>query len=194
MTVPSEIIIVRSLADSDLGIFSAHRASASSHQRAFAMTTDGARRLLSAELFEARAGLMDIICVYGSYSARERRLVNRASKNWRLGGTSIDAKGCAFLDSKDFMLLRSLKSNDGSTPVLMTFVGRQRERLIHAGIAASLQGQFRGSTFIAENGSDIFAGLAAAFPPVPADFAVGLARATSEMETDGSRRTASCDG
>lgn len=189
---PGEIIIVRSLADSDLGIFSAHRASAASHQRAFAMTTEGARRLLSPRLFEARAGLLDVICIYGNYCNRERRLVNQASKNWRLGGTSIDATGCAFLDSKDFMLLRSPRENDGQGTVLMTFVGRQRERLLHAGIGATLKDRFRGSAFIAEKGSDIFEGLAAAFPPVPADYAVGQAPIMAEPSP--SLRSASGDG
>ena len=45
-----EIIVVRSLAESDLGIFKAHRSSATSKQRAIAMTTPAAKELLAPEL------------------------------------------------------------------------------------------------------------------------------------------------
>ena len=54
----------------------------------------------------------------------------------------------------------------------MTFIGRQRERLLHAGIVASLTEHFRDSVAVVSSGSDAFAALSAAFPPVPSDLAV----------------------
>lgn len=174
MAKRDEIIVVRSLAESDLGIFSMHRLSATSKQRAIALTTPVARRLLSKRLFTAGGADLDLICVYGGYGNRERRNIGKVGKNWRLGGRKITANACAFLDSKDFVLLRSVAGNDGDAPILMTFIGRQRERLLHAGIVASLEDEFRDSVAVVTVGSDAFAALSAAFPAVPADLAVGV--------------------
>jgi hypothetical protein len=55
----------------------------------------------------------------------------------------------------------------------MTFIGRQRERLLHAGIVASLATDFHDSVAIVSAGSDAFNALAAVFPAVPADLAIG---------------------
>lgn len=169
-----EIIVVRSLAESDLGIFSMHRLSATSKQRAIALTTPVAKRLLSERLFTAGGADLDLICVYGGYGNRELRNISKVGKNWRLGGRKITANGCSFLDSKDFVLLRSVASNDGDAPILMTFIGRQRERLLHAGIVASLKDDFRDSVAVVAEGTDAFTALNAAFPAVPADLAVGV--------------------
>jgi hypothetical protein len=170
----TEIIVVRSLAESDLGIFSAHRMSATSKQRAIAMTTPVAKQLLSRRLYEAKGTEMDVICVYGGFGNRERRHLGKVTKNWRLGGRKISANACAFLDSKDFVLLRSAKHNDGDMPILMTFVGRQRERLLHAGIVASLADHFKDSVAVIAQGTEAFDALSVAFPPIPAELAVGL--------------------
>ncbi|MBB3649279.1 hypothetical protein FHX14_005513 [Rhizobium sp. BK619] len=176
-----EIIVVRSIAESDLGIFSAHRLSATSKQRAIALTTPVARRLLSSRLFENGGGDMDLICLYGGYGNRELRSIGKVGKNWRLGGRKITANACGFLDSKDFVLLRSVGENDGDQPILMTFVGRQRERLLHAGIVASLADDFRDSVAMMSAGSDAFAALSAAFPAVPADLVVGVPLAEDDV-------------
>lgn len=174
MAKRDEIIVIRSLAESDLGIFSMHRLSATSKQRAIALTTPVARRLLTERLFAAGGADLDLICVYGGYGNRERRNIGKVGKNWRLGGRKITASACAFLDSKDFVLLRSVARNDGDAPILMTFIGRQRERLLHAGIVASLEEEFRDSVAVVTAGSDAFAALSAAFPAVPADLAVRM--------------------
>lgn len=173
MSKRDEIIVVRSLAESDLGIFSMHRLSATSKQRAIALTTPVARMLLSERLFAAGGADLDLICVYGGYGNRELRNIGKVGKNWRLGGRKITANGCAFLDCKDFVLLRSVAGNDGDHPILMTFIGRQRERLLHAGIVASLADSFHSSVAVVTAGSDAFIALGAAFPSVPADLAVG---------------------
>ncbi|HLZ79039.1 MAG TPA: hypothetical protein VKQ09_06845 [Sphingomonas sp.] len=180
MSRRDEIIVVRSLAESDLGIFSAHRLSATSKQRAIALTTPVARKLLSPRLYENGGAVMDLICVYGGYGNRELRNIGKVGKNWRLGGRKITASACAFLDSKDFVLLRSGAGNDGDHPILMTFIGRQRERLLHAGIVASLAAEFRDSVAAVVAGSDAFVALSAAFPSVPADLAVGAPLADDE--------------
>lgn len=172
--VGREIIVVRSLAESDLGIFSSHRSAATSKQRAIALTTPIAKQLLSARLFDQRGTDLDVLCVYGGYAGRELRNVGKITKNWRLGGRQIEASEFAFLDSKDFVLLRSREHNDGDHPVLMTFVGRQRERIMHAGIAASLGTKLRDSTALILDGSDTFDGLAAAFAAVPAHLALAI--------------------
>ena len=174
MTPNAEMIVVRSLAESDLGIFKAHRSSATSKQRAIAMTTPAAQELLAPDLYAAKGMRMDVICVYAGYGARELRYLGKVGKNWRLGGRKIEAGACGLLDSRDFVLLRSVGHNDGTRPLVMTFVGRQRERLLHAGIVASLEGDFRDGVAIVRQGTDEFDALAAAFPPVPAALAVAL--------------------
>jgi len=177
-----EVIVVRSLAESDLGIFSAHRGPATSKQRAIALTTPVARILLSPRLYTQKGARMDVICVYGQHGNRELRHIGKVGKNWRLGGRKIEDGACAFLDSKDFVLIRTVERNDGDLPLLMTFVGRQRERLLHAGIVASLDGQFTDSTAILGQGTGAFEALADAFPPVPSGLAVGLPADISEPD------------
>jgi hypothetical protein len=192
MPVRSEIIIVRSLAESDLGLFTAHRTSATSKQRAIAMTSPAARHLLSKRLFELGGTEMDVICIYGSYQERALRHLGKVTKNWRLGGHKISESACGFLDGKDFVLLRSVKGNDGDHPILMTFVGRQRERLLHAGIAASLDKKFQDSVVIVESGSETFDALAVAFPDIPAKFAIGPAAGPADEPVP--ERMAGSDG
>jgi hypothetical protein len=177
-----EIIVVRSLAESDLGIFKAHRSSTTSKQRAIAMTTPAARELLAPGLYETQGTRMDVICVYAGYGARELRHLGKVGKNWRLGGRKIEAGACSLLDSRDFVLLRSVGRNDGERPIVMTFVGRQRERLLHAGIVASLEGDFRNGVAVVRQGTDDFDALAMAFPPVPAELAVALPIADSDED------------
>ncbi|HEY8604504.1 hypothetical protein [Tsuneonella suprasediminis] len=193
MSERREVIVVRSLAESDLGIFSAHRGSATSKQRAIALTTPVARVLLSQRLYTLKGSRMDVICVYGQNGSRELRHIGKVGKNWRLGGQKIEENACAFLDSKDFVLIRTVAQNDGDRPLLMTFVGRQRERLLHAGIVASLEGRFTDSTAILEHGSDTFEAVAEAFPSVPSYLAVGQP-ADVEDPDDGFARAVAGDG
>jgi len=169
-----EVIVVRSLAESDLGLFAAHRSHATSKQRAIAVTVPVARALLSPRLYVANGARMDVICVYAQSGVRELRHIGKVGKNWRLGGRKIEIGACGFLDSKDFVLIRTVGQNDGNLPLLMTFVGRQRERLLHAGIVASLDGRFTDSTAILPQGTDLFEAVAEAFPSVPSSLAVGL--------------------
>jgi len=162
-----EIIVVRSLAESDLGLFSEHRKSATSKQRAIALTTPVARQLLSTALFNAGGADMDCICVFGTVSSREPRNVGKVGKNWRLGGHQLTGREFAELDSKDFILLRSVEQNDGTQPLMLTFVGRHAQSVLHAGVVAIVSGALRQSVAIYGERSPAFAGLAALFPSVP---------------------------
>lgn len=193
MSERGEVIVVRSLAESDLGIFSAHRGPATSKQRAIALTTPVARVLLSERLYALKGSRMDVICVYGPNGNRELRHIGKVGKNWRLGGRKIEEGACGFLDSKDFVLIRTVANNDGDLPLLMTFVGRQRERLLHAGIVASLDGRFTDSTAILHHKTDAFNAVAEAFPPVPPDLAVGLPIDVTDPD-EGLVRAAASDG
>lgn len=163
----AETIIVRSLTDSDFGIFTAHRKSTRSKQRAIAVTSPIARTLLSSQLYDSGGTEMDVICAYGGIFNRERRHLGKVGKNWRLGGRKLEGSRFGFLDSKDFVVIRSVRDNDGSRPVLMTFVGRQMERLLHAGIGASIGPQFRDSVALIDSKNDLFPALAGIFASVP---------------------------
>ena len=167
-----EIIIVRSLADSDMGLFSAHRAAATSKQRAIALTTRMARELLSSTLFAGGGAEMDCICLFGSVTNRESRHIGKVGKNWRLGGSQIVGAEFAALDSKDFALIRSVRYNDGTSPIMITFVGRHAQRFIQAGLAAALAEKLDQSVAIFGEDSDIFDELAEIFPPIPARVAI----------------------
>lgn len=170
----SDLIIVRSLTDSDLGLFAAHRAVARSKQRAIALTSEAASMLLSPRLYEARDALIDTICVYRGFGNREQRRVGKVGKNWRLGGRQLVGPEFAELDSRDFVLIRSVSHNDGDAPILVTFVGRHREQLMHAGLAASIGDLIRHSVVIVPQSSKSFDAVAAAFPPVPPSLALAV--------------------
>jgi hypothetical protein len=146
------------------------------------MTAPAAKELLAPALYAANGMRMDVICVYASYGARELRHIGKVGKNWRLGGRKIETGAFGLLDSKDFVLLRSVGGNDGTRPVVMTFVGRQRERLLHAGIVASLEKKFRNGVAVVRQGADDFEALAMVFPPVTAELAIGLPAAESDED------------
>ena len=141
-----EIIIVRSLTDSDFGLFASHRAYATSKQRAIQINAPVARVLLSPEVYERRQGVeVDCLCVFGEIRIHQARHIGKSHKNWRLGGHKIEGEAFSRLDSKDFVLIRSIAGNDGSSPILMTFIGKQTDRVVHAGIVAIIGADLRGS-------------------------------------------------
>ena len=167
-----ELIIVRSLADSDMGIFAEHRRAARSKQRAIALTTPAAKELLNPSLFAQGGGDMDCICMFASVIHRDRRHVGKVGKNWRLGGRQIVGKPFAALDSKDFALIRSVRQNDGSSPIIMTFIGRHAQRFVQAGLVATLASALKQSVAMFADDDPVFTELAELFPPVPARVAV----------------------
>jgi hypothetical protein len=131
-----QLIIVRSLAESDLGLFAAHRAAARSKQRAININAPIARLLLNEALYNKGGTSLDSVCIFGEARVTTPRTFTKVHKNWRLGGAKIDGPEFAALDSKDFLLIRSVEGNDGSRPITMTFAARGIDRVLHAGVAA----------------------------------------------------------
>ena len=168
----SEIIIVRSLADSDMGLFSAHRKATTSKQRAIALTSFAAGELLHPSVLKARGAEFDCICIFGRSNNREPRLIKKVGKNWRLSGRQIEGREFGDLDPKDFALIRSCRHNDGSSPILMTFIGRRSHRWVQAGLAATFEQSLRQSVAVIDESSPDFQTVAELFPAVPAPVAV----------------------
>lgn len=168
----TELIIVRSLTDSDMGLFAAHRKGTASRQRAIALTTPAAERLLHPDLVREKSADFDCICLFGGARNREVRRVNKGGKNWRLGGRQLDHPDFRDLDSRDFALIRSVRHNDGTSPVLLTFIGRHAQRVVQAGLASTLEAQLQHNVAIVESGQESFEALADLFPAVPARVAV----------------------
>ena len=130
-----EIIVVRSLMDSDLGLFAAHRSETASKQRALNINADIARMLLSERLFDA--GGADLLCVvrYGSTVVREPRHLGKSGKNWRLGGRKIEGAVFATLETNDFALIRTRMLNPGTAPISVTFVSQRTNSEAHAALS-----------------------------------------------------------
>jgi hypothetical protein len=134
-----ELIVIRSLTDSDLGIFAAHRETATSKQRAININAAVAKRILSTTLF--RKGGATFQCRYeydGTVNESKRSLI-KVHKNWRLGGAKLEGDRFADIDSKDFVLIRSVAGNDGSAPIFVRFVSRKADRVLHAGLVAIVE-------------------------------------------------------
>lgn len=167
-----EIIIVRALTDSDMGLFRAHRKETRSRQRAIALTTPAAERLLHSSVIAAGGGEFDCICLFGGAMNREFRRISKPDKNWRLGGQQLDHPDFRNLDSRDFALLRSAPHNDGRSPILLTFVGRRAQRILQAGLASTLENKLLHNVAIIEADDDEFEALADLFPAIPARAAV----------------------
>ncbi len=155
-----EVIIVRSLAESDLGLFAAHRKAARSKQRAININSSIARKFLSPAVYKLGKTKLNCICVFGDTVVREARRFGKTHKNWRLGGKKIEGEIFATLDSKDFALIRSVAGNDGSYPVTITFVSRHTNRVVHAGLAAVVERKLTDSMTIFEEGVDGFGSIA----------------------------------
>ncbi|AXV16592.1 hypothetical protein CYG48_13380 [Neorhizobium sp. SOG26] len=156
----SEIIIVRSLTESDLGLFAAHRAAATSKQRAIQMNVPVVRRLLSDEAFARGAVELSSTCTFGDTVNHEDRWLGKTGKNWRLGGNQIKGEVFAQLDCKDFLLLRSKVGNNGDTPITITFISRSTDRLLHAGLVAIVEKTLSSSMSVFEEGDALFASIA----------------------------------
>lgn len=136
---PMELIVIRSLVDSDLGIFAAHRQYMASKQRAVNINAPIAKQILSPELFASEDAHLDCITVFGDITIRKPRSFKKVHKNWRLGGEKLDGNEFSKLDSKDFILIRTVAENDGTHPVAITFVGKKTDQVVHAGIVAIME-------------------------------------------------------
>lgn len=130
-------------------------------QRAININSDIAKVLLAPALYEQGDGELDCRCVFGGIYQTKPRRIRKSHKNWRLGGPKIEGSAYSMLDSKDFMLLRSVSGNDGSHPVVMTFVSRKTNRVVHAGIAAIVETHLANSTALFQEDDKSFNDLAA---------------------------------
>lgn len=160
-----EIIVVRSLTDSDFGLFAAHRGGMVSKQRAIAIVAAVARRMLSPALYDSGGAMFECLVTFGRESIRSQRTLSKTGKNWRLGGKKIEGAAFASLDSKDFALIRTVAGNDGTTPLSIAFISRNTDRVAHAGIAAIVERQLESSMAVFEEGSDGFNALNPYCPP-----------------------------
>ncbi|SRR5579883_29664 len=166
----AEIILIRSLTDSDLGIFAAHRASASSKQRAININAPVAQRLLSPAAYAVGGAMLDCIISFGELQERSARILSKVHKNWRLGGNKIEGLAFAQLDSADFMLLRSPEHNDGTAPVSINFIARTTNPALHAKISGLVAYRLAGSMTVYDENDADYATISATTqaPPRPA--------------------------
>jgi len=162
-----EIIVVRSLTDSDLGIFAAHRASARSKQRAININSPCAARLLTTEVYHRGRTSLDCIIIMDDLQERSARSFSKVHKNWRLGGSKIEGLAFAGVDSADFMLLRSATPNDGTAPVVVRFVARAVEPSLHARIGGLVAYKLNRSMCVYDESDPDFAQLADIVSPPP---------------------------
>jgi hypothetical protein len=156
-----EVIAVRSLTESDLGLFAAHRAAARSKQRAININATVAKVLLCDEALGAGGGYFDCECTIGDTLVSAERWFGKIHKNWRLGGKKIDGNAFAQLDSKDFVLIRSVIGNDGTSPLILKFIAKKLDRVVHAGIAAIVERDLKDSMAVYRTGDAGFDALAA---------------------------------
>lgn len=163
-----EIIIVRSLQSSDLGIFAAHRGSASSKQRAININSQIAAQLLSPAVYRKGGTMLDCLCTFQGQEERSERHFGKVHKNWRLGGNKIEGDAFGVIDSVDFAIIRSVASNDGTYPITLTFVSRAADAKAHAAVASRLDGRLRQSMCVLGKDDKDFAEIAAlcAAPPI----------------------------
>ena len=157
------------MAESDLGLFAEQRSAIRAKQRAININTDAARLLLAPQLFQQGEALLNCTCVFGEIIQTQERLLRKTHKNWRLGGPKIEGSAFSELDSKDFMLLRSISGNDGTYPVVMTLICRKTDRVVHAGLAAIVERHLKRSMAVFEKNDESFEALAVHCPsPAPA--------------------------
>src|ERR1700752_3575739 len=162
-----EIIAVRSLQGSDLGIFAAHRPTTASKQRAIQINGEVAARILSATKYRSRNCMFDCYCTFQDTEERSPRPLNKSQKNWRLGGKKLEGKEFAVIDSLDFVLIRSVELNDGSLPVSMTFIARAARPKMHARISSMATTRLKHNMTVYGEGDKEFLMLASLCPLAP---------------------------
>lgn len=162
-----EIIVVRSLTGSDLGIFAAHRDAATSKQRAININSQVAAKLLSASIFRSGGTTLECFCTFRDVEDISRRYLGKVHKNWRLGGTKLEGKDFAAIDNLDFALIRSLEGNSGSAPVSMTFIARGTRPAMHSRIASLVAPRLKNSMAVYGEGDKEFRMLASLCPVAP---------------------------
>jgi hypothetical protein len=166
-----EIIVVRSLTGSDLGLFAAHRSSAKSKQRAININSEVAARLLSPAKCRSKVCLLDCFYTFGDTEIRSQRTLVKSQKNWRLGGKKLEDKKFGVIDTLDFALIRSAESNDGSQPVSVTFIAPATRPKMHARLVALVEPRLKYSMAVYEEAHEAFRMLASLCPLAPPEAA-----------------------
>lgn len=156
-----QILIIRSLRESDLGLFAEHRAHETSRQRALNINSDIISELLSSDAIRAGELSVRVRMTFGDISFEDVRPIKKTGKNWRLGGHKIVGKAFAELDAADFMILRSVRQNPGDHPITVSFISRTRQPVIHAGIGNIVQRNLKSSMALYSDTSSHFSALAA---------------------------------
>ena len=163
-----ELIVVRSLTESDLGLFAVHRPIIRAKQRAININSGVAKQMLSSDLFEKGGGQIGCICIFDNVRIQESRHFGKIGKNWRLGGNVIRGDGFSHLGPKDFVLIRTVAGNDGTSPITLTFISRKTNRVVHAGLAAIVERTLSQSMAVYVEGESGFSDLVP-YCPIPDD-------------------------
>jgi len=163
-TAGREIIIVRSLTESDLGLFSALRPVISSKQRAMNINATVAHQLFSPKILAAGEFYLDCRIIYGDTVLDSRRHFGKIHKNWRLGGSKIEGEEFGDLDSRDFALIRSVEQNDGSSPLVILLISKKEQMLKHVAVARLFEHAQTDSMAVFPAGNGAFRELAVLFP------------------------------
>ncbi|HWA91172.1 MAG TPA: hypothetical protein VG889_14130 [Rhizomicrobium sp.] len=159
-----EIIAVRSLTGSDLGLFAAHRSSARSKQRAININSSVAARLLSPAVFRSGGSVFDCFCTFGDVEDRSTRHLGKVHKNWRLGGNKFEGAAFGAIDNLDFALIRSMEANDGKLPLSVTFICRATRSPMHARLVSIASRRLRQSMAVYDDDEEEFRFLASLCP------------------------------
>lgn len=162
---PNEIIVVRSLTDSDLGLFGAHRSALKSKQRALNINAAVAPMLVSSDIYKGRITTKYTCEIFfGDYHESSIRSIGKSGKNWRLGGKKIDNKNFSILDSHDFALIRTIEKNDGSRPIEIVFISKIQQSKTHKKIVRLVEPTIKASMALYREDSAGFSDLAEMFP------------------------------
>lgn len=164
----NEIVVVRSLKESDLGVFAAHRAATTSKQRAININSQIAERLVSRAVLRKGGTLLDCICTAGEFTERSARHFGKIHKNWRLGGRKLEGQIFSRIDALDFVLIRSIEGNDGSAPVSVSFIARAIDPRAHADLGSLVTGRLQQSMTVFAESEPGFSEVAALCPAPPA--------------------------
>lgn len=157
--------MVRSLADSDLGLFGAHRSALKSKQRALNINASVASMLVSQDIYKAKITTKYTCEIFfNDYHETSTRSIGKSGKNWRLGGNKIDDKNFSVLDSRDFALIRSIENNDGTHPIEIVFISKVQQSKTHKKIVRLVEPTIKGSMALYREDSAGFSDLAEMFP------------------------------
>lgn len=173
----NHLIVVRSLKDSDLGLFAAHRSHTASKQRALNINAPIAQQMLSGVLYVIGKTDLECICTFQGIQEVSKRHFGKVGKNWRLGGKKLEGDTFLSVNSCDFALIRSVNGNDGNSPIYLTFVTRKMDQNDHIDVAEKIGTRLDQSMAVFTQGTEEFSMLERFFPPI------GLADSSTSQDS-----------